>query len=235
MASPAANDPETDAFVERMARVIAMEGFPHIGGRIFALLLVSDGDLCLDEIAALLDASKGSISSDARRLEQRGLLECVRKPGDRKDYYRVAEDLFASTMELRLARWRAFHEEVRDGRPCLRGRSARVRRRFDDLEAAFAALTAAASQALAAWHKSRKASRGGAVRSGGRGRTRSAGRATALLLLCLPLATLKPLAAQQAAGAAPALTLTLGEAARLAARQSAPADQARFRDAARTP
>jgi outer membrane protein len=41
-----------------------------------------------------------------------------------------------------------------------------------------------------------------------------------------------PLSAQQATGAAPALTLTLGEAARLAAQQSAPADQARFRAAA---
>ena len=139
MARSIPSDPETDTFVERMARVIAMEGFPHIGGRIFGLLLVSDGDLCLDEIAARLAVSKGSISSDARRLEQRGLLECVRKPGDRRDYYRVAEDLFASTMEMRLARWQAFQEAVHDGRPCLRGRSAQVRRRFDELEAAFAA------------------------------------------------------------------------------------------------
>src|SRR5450759_3517204 len=121
MARPPANDSETDTFVERMARVVAMEGFPHIGGRIFALLMVSDGDLCLDEIAARLAVSKGSISSDARRLEQRGLLECVRKPGDRKDYYRVADDLFASTMEMRLARWNAFHNAVGEGRSCLHG------------------------------------------------------------------------------------------------------------------
>ena len=232
MARPAPSDPETDAFVERMARVIAMEGFPHIGGRIFALLLVGDGDLCLDEIAARLAVSKGSISSDARRLEQRGLLECVRKPGDRRDYYRAADDLFASTMEMRLARWKAFHEAVHEGRPCLRGRPATVRRRFDELEAAFAALTAAASQALAAWHKSRRVTRGSSLRAGSRGRGRAIGRIAGTLLLAAALAAPRPLAAQQAAGAAPALTLTLGEAARLAARQSAPADQARFRAAA---
>ena len=121
-----ASDPETDAFVERMARVTAIEGFPYIGGRIFGLLLVSDRDLCLDEIAARLAVSKGSISSDARRLEQRGMLECVRRPGDRRDYYRVADDLFASTMEMRLGRWKAFHEVVHGARPCLRGRTAKL-------------------------------------------------------------------------------------------------------------
>jgi len=229
MAHPAPSDPETDAFVERMARVTAMEGFPHIGGRIFGLLLVSDRDLCLDEIAAQLTASKGSISSDARRLEQRGLLECVRKPGDRRDYYRVADDLFASTMEMRLARWRAFHEAVHGGRPCLRGSTPTVRRRFDELEEAFTALTAAATQALVAWRKSRRASRGAPGRTGMRGRVRAVARIAGTLLLAAVLAAPEPLAAQQAEAGAPALALTLGEAARLAARQSAPADQARFR------
>jgi outer membrane protein TolC len=234
MARPAPSDPETDAFVERMARVTAMEGFPPIGGRIFGLLLVSDRDLCLDEIAARLAVSKGSISSDARRLEQRGLLECVRKPGDRRDYYRVADDLFASTMELRLSRWKAFHDAVHGGRPCLRGSTATVRRRFDELEEAFTALTAAATQALVAWRKSRRASRGAPGRTGMRGRVRVVARIAGTLLLAAALAAHRPppLSAQQVAGAVPAHTLTLGEAARLAARQSAPADQARFRAAA---
>jgi outer membrane protein len=234
MARPAPSDPETDAFVERMARVTAMEGFPRIGGRIFGLLLVSDRVLCLDEIAVRLAVSKGSISSDARRLEQRGLLECVRRPGDRRDYYRVADDLFASTMEMRLERWRAFHDAVHGGRRCVRGRTAAVRRRFDELEAAFAALTDAATRALAAWRKRRRAGRAGdRIRGDGSGRGRPATRAVAVAVLlgaALPVA--RPLDAQQAPGAAPALTLTLGGAARLAAQQSAPADQARFRAAA---
>ena len=232
MARPVPSDPETDAFVERMARVTAMEGFPHIGGRIFGLLLVSDRDLCLDEIAARLAASKGSISSDARRLEQRGLLERVRRPGDRRDYYRVADDLFASTMEMRLARWKAFHDAVLEGRPCARGSSATVRRRFDELEAAFAALTAAATQVLAAWRKSRRDHHGGTARTGGLGRVRAAVRVASTVLFATVLATPRPAAAQRPDAASPTLVLTIGEAARLAAQQSAPADQARFRAAA---
>jgi outer membrane protein TolC/DNA-binding transcriptional ArsR family regulator len=228
MARPAPSDPETDAFVGRMARVTAMEGFPYIGGRIFGLLLVSDRDLCLDEIAARLAVSKGSISSDARRLEQRGLLECVRRPGDRRDYYRVAEDLFASTMEMRLGRWKAFQEAVHGGRPCLRGRTATVRRRFDELEAAFGALTVAATRALAAWRRRRRVVRSGAGRAVARSRARSAARVVGALLLAAGLAAHRPLAAQNAAPALAPLSFTLGDAARLAARQSAPVDEARW-------
>jgi outer membrane protein len=231
MARSAPSDPETDAFVERMARVTELEGFPHIGGRIFGLLLVTARAVCLDEIAARLGVSKGSISSDARRLEQRGLLECVREPGDRRDYYRVADDLFASTMEMRLGRWKAFHEAVREGRHCLRGRPATVRRRFDELEAAFTALTASATRALEAWRKRRLGDRPGSGRAAVRRRTPAAGRVAGALLL-VSLAAHRPLAAKQPAAGTPPLTLTLGDAARLAARQSAPADEARWRAAA---
>ena len=209
-AAAPARDAETDAFVERMAHVTAAEGFSPIGGRIFGLLLLADRELCLDEIAGRLAASKGSISSDARRLEQRGLLECVRRAGDRRDYYRVAEDLFESTMNMRLTRWQAFHDAIRRGRRRLRGRSALVRRRFDDLEAGFVAMTDAATAALARWR---------------RGRARAA-RVAGAVLLALALGRHRPLAAQQPAAA---LTLTLGAAARLAALRSAPADEARWR------
>ena len=221
--------PETVAFVERMARVTALEGFPYIGGRIFGLLLVADRELCLDEIAVRLQASKGSVSSDARRLEQRGLLECVRRPGDRRDYYRVADDLFASTMEMRLGRWKAFQGAVREGRVCLRGRSGTVRRRFDELEAAFTALTAAATGALEAWRKRRTARRPASGRDSVRRRVRAAVRVAGSLLLVAAASGRRSLVAQQPTTGADPLSLTLGDAARLAARQSAPADEARAR------
>src|SRR5512147_2434476 len=111
-----AADADTDDFLDRMACITAAEGFPPIGGRIFGLLLLSEEALSLDAIAARLSASKGSISSDARRLEQRGVLERVRRAGDRRDYYRVADDIFEATMRLRLSRWEAFHAAISSGR-----------------------------------------------------------------------------------------------------------------------
>src|SRR5512142_2106372 len=211
-ARPSPTDPAA-AFVERMGRVTANEGVPRIAGRIFALLLVSEHEVSLDEIAARLGASKGSVSPDARFLEQRGLLELVRRPGDRRDYYRVAEDLFEGALAMRLARWQAFHAALLEGRRCLPRRARVARRRFDELDAAFAALTGAAAAAMRRWRRVRA-------------RRPAARRPLVALALALVVAR-APLAAQQAP--AGPLALTLGEAARLAARQSAPADEARWR------
>ena len=106
-ARPSPTDPAA-AFVERMGRVTANEGVPRIAGRIFALLLVSEHEVSLDEIAARLGASKGSVSPDARFLEQRGLLELVRRPGDRRDYYRVAAPTGS-------AAWKGSHSNLTAG------------------------------------------------------------------------------------------------------------------------
>jgi len=220
--SARAADAETDAFLDRMARVTAAEGFPPIGGRIFGLLLLSEEPLSLDAIAARLSASKGSISSDARRLEQRGLLERVCRAGDRRDYYGVAEDLFAATMRMRLARWGAFHAAMSSGRRCFRGRRM-LTRRFEELDAAHETLSTALTGALERWLKRRAPA--APVR-----RTAARAKATATAVLLAVGIAAAPLPAQQPAAvpAAP-LALTLGDAARLAARQSAPADQARWR------
>jgi hypothetical protein len=148
-------DSDITAFVERVACDAAREGLPRIAGRIFALLLVSEEALCLDEIAGRLAASKGSVSSDARRLESRGVLERVNRPGDRRDYYRVADDLFVRTMHLRLARWKVLHDAVEAGRRSLPPQSTAVRRRLAEFDAAFAFVYGAVTDALARWGRKR--------------------------------------------------------------------------------
>ena len=50
----------TSPFVERLAVALEMDGFPRIAGRIFGLLIISDTEISLDEIASTLGASKAS-------------------------------------------------------------------------------------------------------------------------------------------------------------------------------
>lgn len=92
-------------FVERLAVALEMDGFPRIAGRIFGLLIISDSEISLDEIASTLGASKASASVNTRLLEQKGIIDRVSRPGDRRDYYKIASDLFVKTMEQRLAKW----------------------------------------------------------------------------------------------------------------------------------
>ena len=99
-------EPGILAFVERMGLTWENDGLPRIAGRIFGLLLVTPGACSLDDLVLSLDVSKASVSTDARRLEQLGFLERTSRPGDRRDYYRVSDDLVVRSLEIRLERIR---------------------------------------------------------------------------------------------------------------------------------
>lgn len=75
------------------------EGYSNFGlnplmGRIVGLLIISKDPQSLDDIVEQLEMSKGPISQICRRLKERGLIEKVWIPGDRKDYYKAADDIF---------------------------------------------------------------------------------------------------------------------------------------------
>jgi DNA-binding MarR family transcriptional regulator len=91
-----------DSFIEQFARLVEQEGGPRIAGRIAALLLLSPQALPLDDIAERLRASKASVSTNARMLEQWGLLERASRPGDRRDYYQARADAAVKLLERRL-------------------------------------------------------------------------------------------------------------------------------------
>ena len=88
-------DSATTRFTDRMGLIFEAEGQPPISGRIFGCLLVSDDPRSLDQLADALSVSKASVSTNARRLAELGMLERVCRPADRHDYYRVAPDLFS--------------------------------------------------------------------------------------------------------------------------------------------
>jgi DNA-binding transcriptional regulator GbsR (MarR family) len=103
------------AFVERLALTLEGDGFPRIAGRIFGLLIISENESSLDDLAASLGASKASVSVNTRMLEGKGLIERVSRPGDRRDYYRISIDPFVCTMEQRIAKWNRVRAVMSDG------------------------------------------------------------------------------------------------------------------------
>ena len=96
-------NPETRQFIERMGLAIERMGLTRTFGRLFALLLVTDRPLSLDEIAEQLHVSKASVSTNARSCEEVGLARRVGLRGDRRDYYEIAPRAFEQVTAKRVA------------------------------------------------------------------------------------------------------------------------------------
>jgi DNA-binding transcriptional regulator GbsR (MarR family) len=156
-------DARTAQFVERMGLTLESDGLPRIAGRIFGLLLVTEKALSLDELAAELRVSKASVSTNARLLEHRGVLELVSRPADRRDYYRIPRDLFSQTMAQRLARWQRFQDAIGDARASVPIRSREVLDRLTEFEQAYAHMTQVIQEAMTEWQRSRNSR---AIRAG---------------------------------------------------------------------
>ena len=86
----------TDAekgFIEEVGIVFEQTGLPRMSGRMFGWLLISDPPYqSASELAEVLMASKGSISTTVRLLVQMGIVERFIIPGQRHDHFRLKKD-----------------------------------------------------------------------------------------------------------------------------------------------
>jgi DNA-binding transcriptional regulator GbsR (MarR family) len=103
-----------NTFIERMGLAAENDGLSRIAGRLFGALILHNEPCSLDDLAEELDVSKASISTEARRLVDRGIAERIGKPGDRRDYYSLTSDFFAQIIRFRLSRWSSLHRLARE-------------------------------------------------------------------------------------------------------------------------
>lgn len=99
MKSPSPPAPAEEAAAVK-ARLVAAGGrlaqefgFNRVAGEVLACLYLTDGEASMDRIEAELGLSKAAVSLAAAQLERLGLVHRVRKPGDRRRYYRSADDV----------------------------------------------------------------------------------------------------------------------------------------------
>lgn len=106
------------------------DGLPRIAGRIFGYLLLNPVECSLEDLSSALGVSRASVSNDARRLAQMGLLERRSRPGDRRDYYSISPDAFRQSIEARIENLRRFHGLIDEGRG-LAGHDPEVQHRLE--------------------------------------------------------------------------------------------------------
>ncbi len=125
-----------ERIVETMGLLTEAEGMSRIMGRIFGFLLLCEDSQSLDDMAAALNVSKASISTDARRLEHMGFLVRVSRPGDRRDYYELAADFMERSMRRQIEKIRKLRDAMREAQDGLEA-SKRIRKRLHDFEMIF--------------------------------------------------------------------------------------------------
>lgn len=108
---PAVRDEEAVRnYIENLALTLTQIGLQRMAARVFAALTVSDsGRMTSAELAETLSVSPAAISGAVRYLEQVGFVAKEREPGERRDHYRLYDDLWYASFLKRdrlLRLWR---------------------------------------------------------------------------------------------------------------------------------
>ncbi|MET8846526.1 MarR family transcriptional regulator [Amycolatopsis sp. NPDC004625] len=97
-------------YVESLGLVLSQIGMQRMPARVFAALMTTDeGRLTAADLAAQLQVSPAAVSGAVRYLEQIGLVAKEREPGERRDHYRLYDDLWYATFLKRdrmIGMWR---------------------------------------------------------------------------------------------------------------------------------
>lgn len=121
---PGGTDPLSDderetllKLVEHLATMMAESGVPRMPARVFAYVLADDAEIyTAGELAEGIGVSPAAISGAVRYLVAVGWLAKERRPGDRRDHYRVFDnDVWGSMLVQRAPLMRRWIEGFAEG------------------------------------------------------------------------------------------------------------------------
>ena len=125
---------EAQNYIEEMGIVMEGFGLPRMWGRVFGALLLADPpEQTADQLAQALQASRGSISTATRMLEQAGLIERLSKPGHRKDYFRNKPGAWQEINRRRMDGISALAELAERGLALVPSNDPEVRRGLEEM------------------------------------------------------------------------------------------------------
>ena len=121
-------------FIEDVGILYGEMGFPRMAGRIFGWLLVCEPPhQSAEQLANIVEASKGSISSMTRLLIQMGMVEKIGIPGKRDTYYRMRSGSWTELMKNHLANLTAMRKLAEGGLDLMADRAPESRQRLQEL------------------------------------------------------------------------------------------------------
>ncbi len=84
-----------DRFIASWGRMGSVWGISRTMAEVHALLYITGKPMCTDEIMDRLRVSRGNVSMSVRSLLEWAVIEKVRLPGDRKEYFQAEQDVWS--------------------------------------------------------------------------------------------------------------------------------------------
>jgi hypothetical protein len=107
--------PAQQEFIESIGVYFEQYQVSRIGGRLLGLLTLLGGPFTLDQMAGALGVSRASVSTNMRVLNALGVVEHLSLPGDRRDYYRFADNPWQHGLEARISGTRDLRRIAEQG------------------------------------------------------------------------------------------------------------------------
>lgn len=145
-------------FVEDTGLYFEKIGLSRMGGRIIGWLLVCDPPhQTMGDLVDALQASKSSISTSLRMLEQYSLIQKFSRPGERRDYYRLAPDIWVWSFKSRLHLITEMRQLAEHGLALLEDEPLEQRRRLELMRDVNNYLEREFPKLLEGWEQEKKA------------------------------------------------------------------------------
>ena len=148
---------EEKHFIEDVGLLFEEGGHPRMAGRILGCLLISDPPyLSTTELAELLQASKGSLSTMTRFLLQMGLIERVGLPGQRRDYFRIKSGAWTQLVRQTVYELSALRQLAERGLELMKGQDSELKQRLQEARDLFSYLEREYPLLIERWEKGHK-------------------------------------------------------------------------------
>jgi DNA-binding transcriptional regulator GbsR (MarR family) len=152
---PSVAKPEAEAlseFVEEAGQAYGTLGLPRMAGRVLGYLLVCDPPYQTQpDLARELQASKGSISTMVRILEQIGAVKRITRPGERREYVTIPEGSAGEQLTDGLRKTAIVRKLAAQGVRLLRHAPPERSRRVRELEDLYQFLDTEMPRLMARW------------------------------------------------------------------------------------
>jgi DNA-binding MarR family transcriptional regulator len=152
--APAHRPDEERRFSDELGFFWEAAGGTRMAGRVLgALLLAEPPQMSSSELAEFLGVSGGSVSTATRELIAPGLVQRVRVPGKRQDYFRATMGSSAQLIQSRMDLTRRWAQLIAWGEQLAAGKTPSVRRQLADIREFYEFLEDEQVGILARWEQ----------------------------------------------------------------------------------